>query len=110
MGFLRGRWRKPHAPVWGARPSSSMASILIVDDEPGIREFVADALAADGHEPVQAADGATAVAELHARAFDLMITDLKMPGVLCGVGLLRKARSEQPDMEVIVLTAHGSVK
>ena len=87
-----------------------MASILIVDDEPGIREFVADALAADGHEPVQAADGATAVAELHARAFDLMITDLKMPGVLGGVDLLRKARSEQPDMEVIVLTAHGSVE
>src|SRR5258705_4319085 len=105
MGFLRGRWRKPHAPVWGARPSSSMASILIVDDEPGIREFVADALAPDGHEPVQAADGATAVAERHARAFDRMITDLKMPGLLVGADLVRKARSEQPEIEVIVLTS-----
>jgi two-component system, NtrC family, response regulator AtoC len=87
-----------------------MASILIVDDEPGIREFLADALVGDGHEPVQAADGAAAVSALHARAFDLMITDLKMPGALDGVDLLRKARSEHPEMEVIVLTAHGSVE
>jgi two-component system response regulator FlrC len=87
-----------------------MPSILIVDDEPGIREFLADALAGDGHEPVQAADGAAGLRELHARAFDLMITDLKMPGALDGIDLLRAARSEQPDMEVIVLTAHGSVE
>jgi two-component system response regulator FlrC len=87
-----------------------MPSILIVDDEPGIREFLADALAGDGHEPVQVVDGAAALRELHARAFDLMITDLKMPGALDGIDLLRAARSEQPDMEVIVLTAHGSVE
>jgi two-component system response regulator FlrC len=87
-----------------------MAAILIVDDEPGIREFLADALAGDEHETTQAADGIDALRHLHARAFDLMITDLKLPGSLDGVDLLRTARREQPEMEVIVLTAYGTVE
>ena len=44
-----------------------MAAILIVDDEEGIREFLADALAADGHETRSAADGMAALAQLHER-------------------------------------------
>ena len=87
-----------------------MASILIVDDEPGIREFLADALASDDHDATSAADGVDALRHLHARAFDLMITDLKLPGPLTGVDLLRTARREQPEMEVIVLTAYGTVE
>ena len=86
-----------------------MASILIVDDEEGIREFLADALSTDGHDATQAADGLEAVQKLNERAFDLMITDLRMPGALDGVDLLRRARSDQPEMEVIVLTAYGTV-
>jgi two-component system response regulator FlrC len=86
-----------------------MANILIVDDEEGIREFLADALADDGHDIATAPDGLAAVALLHDRAFDLMITDLRMPGALDGVDLLRKAKADQPDIEVIVLTAYGSV-
>jgi two-component system response regulator FlrC len=86
-----------------------MAKILIVDDEAGIREFLADALSDEGHETATAADGMAALAQLHARAFDLMITDLRMPGALDGIDLLRKAKSDQPEMEVIVLTAHGTV-
>lgn len=86
-----------------------MATILVVDDEPGIREFLADALASDGHEIAQAANGIEALTIMHDRAFDLMLTDLRMPGALTGIDLLRKLKSEQPDTEVIVLTAHGSV-
>jgi two-component system response regulator FlrC len=86
-----------------------MAHILIVDDEAGIREFLADALEADGHETTTAEDGYTALKRLHERGYDLMITDLRMPGALDGMDLVRKARSEQPEMEVIVLTAHGTV-
>jgi two-component system, NtrC family, response regulator AtoC len=86
-----------------------MATILIVDDEEGIREFLAEALVSEGHDITQAADGPEALSLLHARSFDLMITDLRMPGALSGIDLLRKARSEQPEMEVIVLTAHGTV-
>jgi len=86
-----------------------MAHILIVDDEACIREFLADALEADGHETTTAEDGYTALKLLHERGYDLMITDLRMPGALDGMDLVRKARSELPEMEVIVLTAHGTV-
>jgi two-component system response regulator FlrC len=85
-----------------------MARILVADDEPGIREFVADALELDGHTAVQAPDGKAAAKLLDERGFDLVITDLKMPG-LDGMSLLRKVRAEQPEVEVIVMTAHGTV-
>jgi len=91
------------------RLGETMAAILIVDDEEGLREFLSDALASDGHETTQASDGIEALRKLAARAFDLMITDLKMPGAVDGMALLRKARSEQPEMEVLVLTAYGTV-
>jgi len=85
-----------------------VASVLIVDDEAGIRSFLSEALADEGYEIGQAAEGAAAIAELRARAFHLVITDLKMPGV-DGMQLLAHVREQHPDTEVIVLTAHGSV-
>ncbi len=87
-----------------------MARILVVDDEEGLREFVGDALEADGHVTVRAADGQAAADRLARESFDLMITDLRMPGPLDGMALLRKVRAEQPETEVVVLTAHGSVE
>jgi two-component system response regulator AtoC len=86
-----------------------MARILVVDDEEGIRDFVAEALESDGHVAVRARDGEEAARKIRAEGFDLMITDLRMPG-LDGMEVVRLARSEQPEMEVIVLTAHGSVE
>ena len=85
-----------------------MSRILVADDEPGLREFVSDALELDGHVCVQAPDGRAAARLLDERGFDLVITDLRMPG-LDGMQLLRKVRAEQPEVEVIVMTAHGSV-
>jgi two-component system response regulator FlrC len=85
-----------------------MARILVADDEPGLREFVADALELDEHDVVSAADGKAAAKLLDERSFELLVTDLKMPG-LDGMALLRKVRAEQPEVEVIVMTAHGTV-
>ena len=85
-----------------------MARILIADDEAGLREFIGDTLRLDGHEIVEATDGRDAVRRLEERNFDLVITDLRMPH-LDGMGVLKKVRAEQPEVEVIVLTAHGSV-
>jgi len=86
----------------------TMARILVVDDEEDVRSFLADALEAEGHEVVQAADGAAAAERLDGRAFHLVLTDLRMPN-MGGMELLRKLRAEQPEVEVIVLTAHGTV-
>ncbi len=85
-----------------------MARILVADDEEGIRAFVAEALEADGHSVAQAADGREAELRLAERGFDLLISDLKMPR-LDGMALLRKVRAEQPEVEIIVLTAYGTV-
>ena len=85
-----------------------MARILVADDEPGLREFMADALELDGHVVAQAPDGRAAAKLLDERGFDVVITDLKMPG-MDGMALLRKVRAEQPEIEVIVMTAHGTV-
>ena len=85
-----------------------MARILVADDEAGLREFLTDALELDEHTVVAAKDGKEAAKLLDERGFDLVLTDLKMPG-MDGMQLLRKVRAEQPEIEVIVMTAHGSV-
>ncbi|HEY0195233.1 MAG TPA: sigma-54 dependent transcriptional regulator [Kofleriaceae bacterium] len=85
-----------------------MARILVADDEPGLREFITDSLELDAHAVVPAKDGRIAAQLLDERGFDLVITDLKMPG-LTGMDLLRKVRAEQPEVEVIMMTAHGTV-
>lgn len=85
-----------------------MARVLVADDEEGIRSFLAEALELDDHEVEQAADGAEALSMLRERSFDVLLTDLKMPA-LDGMGLLAHVRAEQPETEVIVLTAHGTV-
>jgi len=85
-----------------------MARILVADDEAGLREFITDALELDEHTVVSAKDGREAAKLLDERGFDLVLTDLKMP-YLDGMALLRKVRAEQPEVEVIVMTAHGTV-
>jgi len=85
-----------------------MARILVADDEQGLRAFVAEALEDDGHAVAQAGDGAAALQLLAKESFDLLLTDLKMPR-LDGMQLLRQVRAEQPELEVIVLTAFGTV-
>jgi two-component system response regulator FlrC len=85
-----------------------VARILIADDEAGIREFISDALAMDGHEVAVAPDGDAAARALDERSFDLLFTDLRMPG-MDGMSLVRKVRAEQPELQVVVLTAHGTV-
>ncbi len=85
-----------------------MARILIADDEEGLREFIEDTLREDGHGITAAKDGLEAIAELQKHQFDLVLTDLKMPGA-SGIDVLQAVTREQPEAEVVVLTAYGSV-
>jgi len=85
------------------------ARLLVVDDEEGVRTFLADALSDAGHAVSQAADGEAALALLGKSSFHVVLTDLRMPGV-DGMALLQTIRRDAPDTEVIVLTAHGSIE
>lgn len=91
--------RDPHsaAPEAGRR-------ILVVDDEPYIREIVMRWLSGEGYDCAQASDAETALRTLDGHAPELMVSDICMPGG-SGLGLLRAARARQPDLAVIMLTA-----
>lgn len=86
-----------------------MARILVVDDDEGVRSFIAECLELDEHAVTQAVSGEQALQCLRSQAYHLMITDLRMPGQ-GGLALLRQARSEWPEMETLVLTAYGTVQ
>ncbi len=86
-----------------------MGRILVVDDEEGVRSFLAESLELDGHQLEEAPSGDEALKRLRAKSFDLVLTDLRMPG-MDGMQLLQKVQAEQPEVEFIVLTAHGNVE
>ena len=83
--------------------------ILIVEDEKNIREGLAAALALDGHGVVVAADGKEGLEHFHKGDFDLVLSDLRMPGI-SGEELLAKILTESPGTPVIILTGHGTVE
>lgn len=84
-------------------------TILVIDDEKNIRTGLAAALELDGYEVLLASDGAEGLdIALHSE-IDLVITDLRMPGV-SGEEVLRRISSETPGIPVIVLTGHGTVE
>ncbi|MGB5811850.1 MAG: sigma-54 dependent transcriptional regulator [Polyangiales bacterium] len=85
-----------------------MARVLVVDDEEGVRSYLVEALERDGHDVEAAADGEIAWSLVGRHGFDVILTDLQMPG-LDGMALLSRIRQSQPETEVVVLTAHGSV-
>jgi two-component system response regulator AtoC len=82
--------------------------VLVADDEEGVRTFLAESLERAGHEVTQVADGEAALRAAHEEPFDVVLTDLRMPGT-DGMTVVRTVRTEQPDVEVIVLTAFGDV-
>jgi len=83
--------------------------ILVVDDEKIKRVTLADDLATQGHEVVTAADGEEALQKLGSGRFDVVVTDLKMPKI-DGVELLKWIKQGPlADMEVIMMTAYGSI-
>ncbi|GMO22328.1 MAG: hypothetical protein Pg6A_09600 [Termitinemataceae bacterium] len=83
--------------------------ILVVDDEKNIREGLAESLEMEGYDVVTASDGESAYKRYQRGDIDLVITDLRMPG-MSGEDLLKKVKSETPGVAVIVLTGHGTVR
>jgi DNA-binding NtrC family response regulator len=83
--------------------------ILIVDDEEGMRRLLGRVLAREGYETVVVASGAEALQQVAADQFDLVITDIVMPG-MGGLELLREVKAYDPALPIIVITAYGTVE
>jgi two-component system response regulator HydG len=92
-----------------ARKIGEGVKVLVVDDEKTHAEAVAEALERVGYECTVVSSGNAAARKLEQDEFDVILTDLKMAD-LDGLAILRKARSEQPDAEVVMITGHGDVK
>jgi two-component system response regulator HydG len=83
-------------------------NILLVDDDERMRTAVSKVLSAEGHHVVSAGSGRGALDLLKGRAVALVVSDLLLPD-LDGISLLRAARELQPEVEVLMVTGHGSV-
>src|SRR5262249_25132536 len=98
-------------PCYDLHRSATMsqpARILLVDDEASIRLTLGAMLQRAGYEVTSAENGAEAVAMLEQKPFDLLLVDLKMPGI-DGMQVVEAARKRQADLAIIVLTGHGSL-
>jgi excisionase family DNA binding protein len=90
------------APTANARPR-----ILVVDDEAAIRELLSKTLALAEYDVDLAPDGAAAIERLRLIPYDLLITDLKMPGV-DGLTVVREARRLKADIPVVIITGFST--
>ena len=84
-----------------------MSFILIVDDELSMREFLKILLEKDGHIVEMVAEASTALKSAATKNFDLVISDIRMPG-MSGLELLAKLKDNKPDLPVILITAFAS--
>lgn len=83
-------------------------TILVIDDEKNIRAGLSAALELDGYSVRQAANGREGLAQIDKGDIDLVITDLRMPGI-SGEEVLARVAAENPGIPVIVLTGHGTI-
>jgi len=85
------------------------SNILVVDDEPVARQSLTDILKLEGHNVTSAPNGQAAVEFVRTHPIDLMIVDLRMPG-MDGLEVVQVVNQISPDTEVILLTAFGSTE
>src|ERR1700757_1751750 len=86
-----------------------MANILIVEDEPRMRRLLEISLGEDGHAVYTSGDAENGLVHLRKASVDLVVTDLKLPG-MSGLEFLQEARRMNAGMPMIVMTAYGSVE
>lgn len=85
----------------------SRRTILVVDDDPDILRLMTMRLKAAGYDTISVSNGEAALAHIALNSPDLVITDLRMPG-MDGLTLFNAIHSSKPNLPVIIVTAHGS--
>ena len=114
------RFRKRDIDAWlsSSRPASrgtgserwaltERPRILVVDDEQAVRDLLAKTLTMADYDVDTAADGPAALDRLRAAEYELLITDLKMPG-MDGLSVIREARRIRPDLAVVIITGYST--
>ena len=86
-----------------------MDKLLLIDDEPDILRVLSMSLKADGYDVVSAQNGTEGIAAFEKERPDIVITDIKMPG-MDGIEVLKKVKELNPDAEVIIITGHGDIE
>ena len=99
---------KATAETSSAKPGEGL-KVLVIDDHQQHAEVLAEVLERDGYECVVAASGKEGARRIEQDDFDVILTDLKMAD-LDGLAILRKARTEAPESEVVMITGFGDVK
>ena len=94
-------------PAAGRPVPAAASRILVVDDEPSMREMLGILLRRDGHDVTIAESGREAIDLIRRESFDLVVSDVKMPDV-SGVEVIRAARAVNPGIIAILITAYGS--
>ncbi len=104
----------PTTPAKVAKPETASPAavppkvrILVVDDEPSMREMLRIVLRRDGYDVTIAENGREAIEQLHRQQFDLLLSDIKMPDVT-GVEVLRAAKDVNKDIVAFMMTAYAS--
>src|SRR6186997_244393 len=95
------------APAAAPRAASDRPRILVVDDESSIRDLLAKTLALAEYDVDTAPDGRSALERLRLYPYDLLIADLKMPGIE-GLSVIREAKRLKSDLPVIIITGYST--
>jgi excisionase family DNA binding protein len=112
------RFRKRDIDTWleSSRPGARLSNdsgggerprILVVDDEQAVRDLLAKTLTMADYDVDAASDGPAAIERLRAVTYDLLITDLKMPG-MDGLSLIRETRKISAELPIIVITGYST--
>ena len=99
------------APEESAQPGQMSAplSIMVIDDDPDVRGFIAEALEELGYAVRQAGDGRSGLAELDRMPADLVVIDFIMPG-LSGADVARKIRDKSPDQPILFVSGYSETE
>jgi len=107
------RFRKKDIDAWLVanrsigRAENARPRVLVVDDEEAVRDLLAKTLATADYEVDTAADGPSAIECLKSNGYDLLVTDIRMPG-MDGLSVIREGRRQSADLPIVVITGFST--